>query len=42
MKTAFLTGANVGQSNLLAKSLVESGWPACCPARPPTCRPAAT
>lgn len=26
MKTAFLTGANVGQSNLLAKSLVESGW----------------
>lgn len=26
MKTAFLTGANVGQSNLLAKALVERGW----------------
>lgn len=26
MKNAFLTGANVGQSNLLAKSLVQSGW----------------
>jgi NAD(P)-dependent dehydrogenase (short-subunit alcohol dehydrogenase family) len=26
MKTAFLTGANVGQSNLLAKALVQRGW----------------
>ena len=26
MKTAFLTGANVGQSNLLAKALVARGW----------------
>lgn len=25
-KTAFLTGANVGQSNLLAKALAERGW----------------
>lgn len=26
MKTVFLTGANVGQSNLLAKALVQRGW----------------
>ena len=26
MKTAFLTGANVGQANLLSKALVERGW----------------
>ncbi len=26
MKNAFLTGANVGQSNLLAKALVQRGW----------------
>jgi NAD(P)-dependent dehydrogenase (short-subunit alcohol dehydrogenase family) len=26
MKTAFITGANVGQANLLAKALVERGW----------------
>ena len=25
-KTAFLTGANVGQANLLAKALVKQGW----------------
>ena len=26
MKTAFLTGANVGQANLLSKALAERGW----------------
>lgn len=26
MKTAFITGANVGQANLLTKSLAEQGW----------------
>jgi NAD(P)-dependent dehydrogenase (short-subunit alcohol dehydrogenase family) len=26
MKTAFLTGANIGQSNLLAKALIQRGW----------------
>lgn len=26
MKTAFITGANVGQANLLAKALVQRGW----------------
>jgi NAD(P)-dependent dehydrogenase (short-subunit alcohol dehydrogenase family) len=26
MKTAFITGANVGQANLLSKALVERGW----------------
>src|SRR5688572_737954 len=26
MKTAFITGANVGQANLLTKALAERGW----------------
>ena len=26
MKTAFITGANVGQANLLSKALVQRGW----------------
>jgi NAD(P)-dependent dehydrogenase (short-subunit alcohol dehydrogenase family) len=26
MKTAFITGANVGQANLISKALAERGW----------------